>query len=128
MTQLSYRERHNVHELCFTRSKVKYKKSYFLRSTNEVLIYFIWYLDIDFQGTVTCFLRMCGVLISGLVNLFSRFAFGEKSSSVDPEMPDKAIISVFKSYLVYFGSFKCHILYFCASIVEKIGSHSAELH
>ena len=55
MTQLSYRERHNVHELCFTRSKVKYKKSYFLRSTIEVLIYFIWYLDIDFQGTVTCF-------------------------------------------------------------------------
>ena len=78
MTQLSYRERHNVHELCFTRSKVKYKKSYFLRSTNEVLIYFIWYLDIDFKETVTCFLRMCGILISGLVNLFSRFAFGEK--------------------------------------------------
>ena len=78
MTQLSYRERHNVHELCFTRSKVKYKKSYFLRSTNEVLIYFIWYLDIDFKGTVTCFLHISGVLISGQVNLFSRFAFGEK--------------------------------------------------
>ena len=78
MTQLSYREWHNVHELCFTRSKVKYKKSYFLRSTNEVLIYFIWYLDIDFKGTVTCFLRISGVLISGQVNLFSRFAFGEK--------------------------------------------------
>ena len=34
-------------------------------------------------------------------------------------MPEKAIISVFKSYLVHFGSFKRHILYFCASIVEK---------
>ena len=61
MMQLSYHERHNVHELCFTCSKVKYKKSYFLRSTNEVLIYLIWYLDIDFKGTVTCFLRMCDI-------------------------------------------------------------------
>ena len=67
-------------------------------------------------------------LISGLVNLFSRFAFGEKILSVDLDMPEKAIISVFKSCLVYFGSFQCHILYFCASIVEKIGSHSEELH
>ena len=78
MTQLSYRERHNIHELCFTRSKVKYKKSYFFKVYKWNVNIFIWYLDIDFKGTVTCFLRMCGVLISGLVNLFSRFAFGEK--------------------------------------------------
>ena len=50
----------------------------------------------------------------------------KKSSSIDPETPDKAIISVFKSYLVHLGSFKRHILYFCASIVEKIRSHWGE--
>ena len=42
-----------------------------------------------------------------------------KSSSIDPETPEKAIISVFESYLVHLGSFKRHILYFCASIVEN---------
>ena len=30
--------------------------------------------------------------------------------------------------MVHFGSFKRHILYFCASIVEKIRSHSGEVH
>ena len=50
----------------------------------------------------------------------------KKSSSTDPETPEKAIISVFKSYLVHLGSFKRHILYFCASIVEKIRSHWGE--
>ena len=39
--------------------------------------------------------------------------------SGDPEGPEKAIISVLKSYLVHFGSFKLHILYFHASVVEK---------
>ena len=67
--------------------------------------------------------RMCCILISGLASLFSRLAFGEKSFFIDPETPEKAFISVFKSYSVYFGSFKCHILYFKASIVEKIRSH-----
>ena len=43
-------------------------------------------------------------------------------------MPEKAIISVFKSYLVHFGSFKPHILYFCASIVEKIRNHRGEVY
>ena len=42
----------------------------------------------------------------------------KKSYSIDPETPEKAIISVFKSYLVHLGSFKRYILYFCASIVE----------
>ena len=50
----------------------------------------------------------------------------KKSSSIDPETPEKAIISVFKSYLVHLGSFKRHILFFCASIVEKIRSHCGE--
>ena len=50
----------------------------------------------------------------------------KKSSSIDPETPEKAIISVFKSYLVHLGSFKRHILYFCASIIEKIRSHWGE--
>ena len=52
----------------------------------------------------------------------------KKSSSIDPETLEKAIISVFKSYLVHFGSFKRHILCFCASIVEKIRSHSGDVH
>ena len=52
----------------------------------------------------------------------------KKSSSIDPEMPEKAIISVFKSYLVHFGSFERHILNFCASVVEKIRSHRGEVH
>ena len=70
---------------------------------------------------------MCDVLISGVENFFSRsvqdWRLVKKSSSIDPETPEKAIISVFKSYLVHlvhFGSFKRHILYFCASIDEKI--------
>ena len=52
----------------------------------------------------------------------------KKSSSIDPETPERSIISVFKSYLVHLGSFKRHILYFCASIVENIRSHRREPH
>ena len=69
-------------------------------------------------------MRMCGIFISGLAEPFFKIGFlVKKSSRIDPEMPEKAIISVFKSYLVHFGSFKRHILYFSASIVEKIRSH-----
>ena len=46
-----------------------------------------------------------------------------QATSIDPEMPEKAIILVFISYLVHLGSFKRQISYFCASIVEKIRSH-----
>ena len=35
----------------------------------------------------------------------------KKSSSIDPETPEKAMISVFKSYLVQLGSFKRHIYF-----------------
>ena len=35
----------------------------------------------------------------------------KKSSSIDPETPEKAMISVFKSYLVHLGSFKRHIYF-----------------
>ena len=52
-------------------------------------------------------------------NSFSRLAFGEESSSIDPETPEKAIISVFKSYLVNLGSFKRHILYFVQVLSRK---------
>ena len=41
------------------------------------------------------------------------------SSSIDPERSEKVIISVLKSYLAQFGSFKSHILYFHGSFVEK---------
>ena len=43
----------------------------------------------------------------------------KKSSSIDPERPEKFIMSILKNYLVHFGSFKPHIWYFHASIVEK---------
>ena len=68
-------------------------------------------------------LCMCSILLPGLANLSQDWLLGKKSSSIDPEMPKKAIISVFKSYLVHFGSFKRHILYFWANIVEKILRH-----
>ena len=68
-------------------------------------------------------LRMCSILTPVLAKFFQDWLLVKKSSSIDPETPERAIISVFKSYLAHFGSFKCHILYFCASIVEKIRSH-----
>ena len=72
-------------------------------------------------------MRMCGIFISGLAEPFFKIGFWwKKSSSIDPEMPEKAIISVFKSHLVNFGSFKRRIWYFCASIVEQIRSHRGE--
>ena len=58
--------------------------------------------------------------------VFQYWRLVKKCSSIDPEAPEKAIISVFKSYLVHLGSFKRHILYFCASIIEKIRSHWGE--
>ena len=44
-------------------------------------------------------LCMCSILIPGLANLSQDLLLGKKSSSIDPEMPKKAIISVLKSYL-----------------------------
>ena len=70
-------------------------------------------------------MRMCGIFISGLAEPFFKIGFWWKNPLPSPE---KAIISVFKSHLVNFGSFKRHILYFCASIVEKIRSHWGEVH
>ena len=69
---------------------------------------------------------MCGNLISLRRTVFQDWRLVKKSSSIDPETPERAIISVFKSYLVHLGSFKRHILYFCASIVDKIRSHWGE--
>ena len=70
---------------------------------------------------------MCGVLISvcGLAKLFQVGSSGKKSSSIDPERPEKAIISVMKNYLVHFESFEPHILYFHVRIVEKGEVHKA---
>ena len=86
------------------------------------------YYTPQIKETVT---RFCACAASWF--LFWRTSFQDwllvkNSSSIDPETPDKAIISVFKSYLVHLGSFKRHIFYFCASIVEKIRSHWGEVH
>ena len=62
------------------------------------------------------------------LTFFQDWLLVKKSSSIDPETPEKAIISVFKSYLDHFGSFKRHIWYFSASIVKKIQSHWGEVH
>ena len=51
----------------------------------------------------------------------------KKSSSIDPERTEKANISLKQSYLVRFGSFKRHILYFHASY-QEIRGHSGEVH
>ena len=59
-----------------------------------------------FKGTVT---RFCACAASWFLfwrTFFEDWLLVKKSSSIDPETPEKAIISV-KSYLV-------HILYFCA--------------
>ena len=77
--------------------------------------------DIHLKGTVTRFCA-CGVLISGLATFFQDWLLAKKSS-IDSETPEKSTVSVFKTYLIHFGSFKRHILYFCASIVEKIRSY-----
>ena len=70
--------------------------------------------------------RVCACAASWF--LFQNWLLVKKSSSIDPQTPEEAIISVFTSYLVHFGSFKRHILYFCASIVEKIRSYWGEVH
>ena len=80
------------------------------------------------EGTVTRFCACAATWFLFWRTVFQDWRLVKKSSSIDPETPEKAIISVFKSYLVHLGSFKRHILYFCASIVEKIRSHWGELH
>ena len=84
----------------------------------------------DSQGWINTVTRFCACAASWFLvwrTFFQDLLFVKKSSSIDPEMPEKAIISVFESYLVHFGSFKRRILYFCASFVEKIRSHSGEV-
>ena len=59
-------------------------------------------------------------LDSGLAKpFFQSWLSVKKSSSIDPERPEKAMISVLKSCLVHFRSFERHILCFHARIVEK---------
>ena len=83
----------------------------------------IWYCV---EGTVTRFCACAATWFLFQRTVFQDWRLVKKSSSIDPETSEKAIISVFKSYLVHLGSFKRHILYFCASIVEKIQSHWGE--
>ena len=47
---------------------------------------------------------MCGNLISLRRTVFQDWCLVKKSSFIDPETPERAIISVFKSYLVHLGS------------------------
>ena len=64
-------------------------------------------------------LCMCAILISVRANVFSRLAFSEELLFHRPWDAEKAIIPVFKSYLVHFGSFKRHILYFGQALSRK---------
>ena len=65
-------------------------------------------------------MRMCGIFISGLAEPFFKIGFlVKKSSRIDPEMPEKAIISVFKSYLVHFGSFNAIFCIFVQALSTK---------
>ena len=83
--------------------------------------------DIPLKGTVTGF---CACAASWFLvwRTFFQDWLLVKKSSVDSETPEKATISVSKTYLIHFGSFKRHILYFCASIVEKIQSYWGVVH
>ena len=80
------------------------------------------------KGTVKRFCACAETWFLFRRTVFQDWRLVKKSSSIDPETPEKAIISVFKSYLVHLGSFKRHIFYFCASIAEKIRSHWGEPH
>ena len=43
----------------------------------------------------------------------------KKSSSIDPQTPEKSIMSVVKSYLVHLGSFKRHFCFFVQVLSRK---------
>ena len=61
---------------------------------------------------------MCYVLISGLVNLFSKLAFAVKKANC--QLTLRGLIKlIMENCLGHFGSFKRYILYFFASIDEK---------
>ena len=80
------------------------------------------------KGTVTRFCACAASWFLAWRTFFQDWPLVKKSSSIDSETPEKAITSVFKSYLVHSGSSERHILYFCASIVEKIRSNWGEVH
>ena len=76
-------------------------------------------LLISVKGTVT---RFCACAASWF--LFYRTFFQDRllvkiSSSIDPQTPEKAIISVFKSYLVHFGSFNAIFCIFVQALSRK---------
>lgn len=71
---------------------------------------------------------MCSILHSDLANLFSKLAFGEEILFHKPsERPEKAIVSVLKSYLVHL---KVLNAIFCIPWIHcwEIWSHWGEVH
>ena len=73
---------------------------------------FVWGEEHFIKGTVRRIRACAASWFLFRRTFFQDWLLMKKSSSVDPETPEKAIISVFKSYLV-------HILYFCASVSRK---------
>ena len=71
-------------------------------------------------GDCDTLLRMCVILISVLANVFSRLAFGEKILFHRPWNARGSHNISIQELFVHFGSFKRHILYFCASIMATI--------
>ena len=75
--------------------------------------------DWPIKGTVT---RFCACAASWFLvwrTFFHDWPLVKKSSSIDPETSENAIISVFKSYLFHFRSFKRHILFLCGRCREN---------
>ena len=72
-----------------------------------------------FKGTVTPYAHVRHLYFWSGGTFFQDWLLVKKSSSIDPEMSEKAIISVFKSHLVNFGSFKRHIYYFVQALSRK---------
>ena len=72
-----------------------------------------------FKGTVTRFCACAAPWFLVWRTFFQDWLWVKKSSSIDPEIPEipeKAIISAFKSYLVHFGSFKRHMFIFAHAL------------
>ena len=64
-------------------------------------------------------LRMCGVLVSGLANLFSRLAFGEKIPLHRPRDARECYYISIQELFVAFPKFKRHILFLCGRCREN---------
>ena len=101
---------------------------YLLRENKSVRNEVFRSFSSNLKGTVTRFCACAPTWFLFWWTVFQDWRLVKKASSIHLETPEKAIISVFKNYVVHLGSFKRHILYFCESIVEKNRNRWGEPH